>query len=181
MCEPTTLAVAGLAMSAASVGTGYIAKQADYAAKTTAYNQNVVNSKIAAADEQRQILIRTVQEGAKTDQSKQLYYMEGAQKVAKAEVSAAAGGVSGVSVDNLVNDLEGKAALNRTYADENYRMIAQNMQEKLTGTITTQKARVASMPVPQEPSGLAALIGLGEAGVKFGKDFSKGAATTGAE
>lgn len=162
MCGPLLAVVPALSMVAAggSAVVGYMGKQANYEATQTAYWQNVQNSEAAARDEQKQLLIRTLQEGDATVQKKQVSYIEGAQKSAIAEASAAAGGVSGASVGNIVNDLEGKAALNRTYADENYKMKAQQLTAEMTGTVDKAQSRINAQPTGTAPNPLELAFGL---------------------
>lgn len=165
MCAPIAAlgAVVGIMGSVAS----FAAKQQDYEAKAAAWRQNVVNAQAAARDDQQQLLVRNLQEQDKTTQDKHVSYIEGAQKAAMAEASAAAGGVSGMSVDNLITDIEGKSALNRTYADMNYKMKAQQIQTQLTGTVTTMQSRIDSMHRPVAPNPLEMVVGIAGSGVKM--------------
>lgn len=146
---------------------GFAAKQQDYEAKAAAWRQNVVNAQAAARNDQQQLLQRDLQEQSKTVQSKHVSYIEGAQKAALAETSAAAGGVSGLSVDNLITDIQGRSALNRSYADENYRMKASQLQAQMDGTVVTMQSRIDSMPRPIAPSPLELVAGIAGAGVKL--------------
>lgn len=165
MCAPVAAlgAVVGIMSSVAS----FSAKQQDYEAKAAAWRQNVVNAQAAARNDQQQLLTRQLQEGAKTVQDKHISYVEGAQKAAMAEAAGAKGGVTGLSVDNLVSDIQGKSLLNRTYADENYQMKAAQIQAQLDGTVTTMQSRIDSMPRPVSPSPLELVAGIAGAGVKL--------------
>jgi hypothetical protein len=149
-------AVVGILGSVAS----FAAKQQDYEAKAAAWRQNVVNAQAAARNDQQQLLQRNLQEQDKTVQDKHVSYIEGAQKAALAEAAGAAGGVAGISVDNLVADLRGKAALNRTYADMNYQYKAADIQARLDGTVITMQSRIDSMPRPQSPNPLELVVGV---------------------
>jgi hypothetical protein len=149
------------------------AKKADYAAKSAAWKQNVVNSMAAGRDEQRQIMNQQMQEQSKTTQKKHVSFLEEAQKVATAEVQAASANVAGLSVDNILADLSGKAALNRTYADENYRYIVADTTEKLKGTDTRIMARINSMERPVSPADTSGIEIMG-AGVKAFAGLSGG-------
>lgn len=163
MCAPALGAVVGIMGAVA----GFAAKQQDYEAKAAAWRQNVVNAQAAARDEQRQLVTRSLQESDKLAQTRKVYAMEGAQKAALAEVAAAKGGVSGISVDNLIADLTGKALLNRTYADTNYRYKAAQLTEELKGTSTKMQMRIDSMPKPVAPNPLELVVGIAGAGVKM--------------
>lgn len=155
-------AVVGILGAVAS----YSAKKQDYEAKAAAWRQNVVNAQSAARNDQGQLLERNLQERDKTVQDKHVSYIEGAQKMALGEAAGAAGGVSGISVDNLVNDIAGKAAENRTYADMNYQYKAQSLQAQLNGTVITEQSRIDSMPKPIGPSPLELIAGIGGAVTK---------------
>jgi hypothetical protein len=144
----------------------YQAQQADYQAKKAAWEQNVVNAEASARDEHRQITNRFLQEQEKTTQKKHVSFLEEAQKAATTQNNAATAGVSGNSVDNLVRDIQGKSALNRTYADKNYQFVAADLGEQLKATDTKMKGRIESMPVPQAPSPLGLIAGIAGAGVK---------------
>jgi hypothetical protein len=148
------------------------AAQADYAAKAAIWKQNVLNSEAAARTEQVQILNNNLEEQAKTTQKKHIYDLEGAQKAALAAAQAGSAGVGGHSVDAIVGDIEGKALLNETYADENYMFTAANLQQKLKATDTTLMSRINSVERPVSPAntvGLTALGGVAKfAGANFG-------------
>lgn len=165
MCAPVAAlgAVVGIMGSVAS----FAAKQQDYDAKAAAWRQNVVNAQAAARDDQTQLLQRNLQEQDKNIQDKHISYIEGAKKAAMAQASAAAGGVTGISVDNIVADIQGKSALNRTYADMNYKYKAAQIQTQLTGTVTTMQSRIDSMPRPISPSPLEMIVGIAGSGVKL--------------
>lgn len=162
MCAPALGAVVGIVGAVAS----FQAQQADYRAKKAAWEQNVVNAEASARDEHRQITNRFLQEQEKTTQKKHVSFIEEAQKAAAAENNAASAGVSGNSVNNIMGDIIGKSALNRTYADKNYQFVAADLQEQLKATDTRLKGRIESMPVPQAPSPLGLIAGIAGAGVK---------------
>ncbi len=164
MCMAAVGAVAGIMGSIVQ----YQAAQEDYEAKAAAWRQNVVNSQAVARDEQRQLLTRQMQESEKSAQSKHVSYIESAQKAAEAEVAGIAGGVGGISVDNLVDDIENKGRLNRTYADTNYRYVVQQTQEELTGTVTRMQNRIDAMPKPRSPNPAMLLVGILGAGARMG-------------
>lgn len=142
------------------------AQQADYQAKKHAWEQNVVNSEASARDQYKQTTIRFIQEQEKTLQKTHLSYLDEAEKAAQAENSAGAAGVSGVSVDNVLRDISVKSALNRTYADTNYKYVAADLTEQLHQIDTQEISRINSMPVPQAPSPLGLFAGVAGAGVK---------------
>jgi hypothetical protein len=162
MCAPALGAVVGIVGAIAQ----FQAQSDDYNAKKAAWEQNVVNAEASARDEHRQITNRFLQEQEKTTQKKHVSFIEEAQKGATAQNNAASAGVSGASVDNIVRDIAGKSALNRTYADKNYQFVAADLSEQMKATDTRLKGRIESMPVPQAPSPLGLIAGIAGAGVK---------------
>lgn len=173
MCAPAIGLALSLTMGIAQSVVQYQAARSDYAAKTAAWQQNIVNAQAGARDEFRQVTQRNLQEQGKTTQKLQLSYMEDAQKQALAKVSAAGAGVSGISVDNILGDISGKTALNRTYIQENYRYVAADLQTQANNAVTRQSMRIAAVPAPQEPSPLVPLIGIGTAGTNFMTGWEK--------
>ncbi len=174
MCAPGISAIAGIAMGVLQAGVSYGAAQADYNAKSAAWKQNVVNSEAAARDEQRQILTQQMQEQAKTGQKEHISFLEQAQKQSSVEVSAVQGGVSGLSVDNLLGDIAAKSATNRAYMDENYKFVAANIQEKLHASDTTLASRINSMQAPVSPSPMSLVAGIGSSVVGGFKSLQSG-------
>lgn len=162
MCAPMLGAVVGIVGAVAQ----FQAQQADYQAKKAVWEQNVVNAEASARDEHRQLTNRFLQEQEKTTQHKHVAMLEGAKKAATAENNAASAGVSGISVDNILADINGKTLLNMTYADRNYQFVAADLTEQLKATDTKMKGRIESIPVPQEPSPLGLIAGIAGAGVK---------------
>jgi hypothetical protein len=169
MCAPALAMILSIGVAAAGAQANYAAKMADYNAKSAAWRQNVVNSEAAARDEQSQIIRRQLEEQAKTTQKKHVSFVEEAQKVAKAEVSAAAGGVSGVSVDAIVSDIAGKSQMNRTYADTNYKFIVADTQQQLKATDTRLMSRINSVERPLSPADTRGIEILGAVAGGIGK------------
>jgi hypothetical protein len=174
MCAPGISAIAGIGMGILQASASYGASQADYQAKMQAWRQNLTNSEAAARDEQRQILTHQMQEQDKTVQTDHISFLQQAQKQSSVEVSAAQGGVSGLSVDNLLSDIAVKSALNRTYADENYKFVAADIQEKLHASDTRLQSRINSVQAPVEPSPLSFIAGVGSSVVGGIKALSSG-------
>lgn len=170
MCAPMLGMVMGIGqavLSVASASAQHSAAMADYNAKAAVWRQNVVNSQAAARDEQRQIITRQLQEQEKTSQKIHVSFLEEAQKRSTAEVSAASAGVTGISVDNILNDITAKSALNRSYAERNYKYVAQDITEQLQGTYTKMMSRINSVERPVEPSSAPVAIAAAGAGLKL--------------
>lgn len=157
MCNP----IIGLGLGLAQNIVGFAAGQADFKAKEAAWRQNIVNSLAAERDEQGALLTRQIQEQSATGQKLHLSLVEEAQRRADAEVSAAAAGVSGLSVENLLRDVGSKAAYNRSVAEENYRMTAEQLTQEMRATETRAQSRINSVERPTSPSPLSLMIDMG--------------------
>lgn len=179
MCVGMIGAVLGMGMSIMQAGAAQQAKQADYQAKSVAWQQNVLNAEAAARDEHRMILTRQMQEQEKTLQKTHVSRIEEAQKSATAEVQAAAGGTSGISLDNIVDDISQKSQLNRTYADRNYMFIVADTSEQLKASDTKALGRINSMQRPVEPANTFMLDALGGIAGGIGKMSSSGVSLQG--
>lgn len=173
MCDPGSIAIATMAVGMAQAGTSAAAANADFAAKSSAWSQNVVNSEAAARDEDRQIIGNQLADQAKTNQQLQISTITQAQKQSAAAVSAAEGGVTGISVDNILQDIAGKSEVNRSYADENYKFIVADTQEHLNSSTDQAQSRINSMTVPLSPSPLTPLLGIAGAGIKAATGLEK--------
>lgn len=176
MCGPALGLLVGIGqfvVGAAAAQAGYQAKMADYNAKAAAWTQNVINSEAAARDEHRQILTRQLEEQAKTTQKKHVSFVEQAQKQASAEVSAASGNVSGISVDAIIGDIANKSEQNRTYADTNYKFIVADTQAQLKATDARLMSRINSVERPVSPADTRGIEIIG-AGLGAFKGFSPG-------
>jgi hypothetical protein len=180
MCMPllgVLGAVMSVAVGAASAQAEHDAKMADYQQRSLIWQQNVINAEAAARDDHRQIITKQLQEQEKVAQKVHVSYVEQAQKQATAEVQASASGVSGISLDNILDDIGQKSMLNRTYEATNYKFIVQDTQEQLYAS--TQKAidRINSVPRPQEPAdtrGIQVLGALAGAVGSIGKGMGGG-------
>ena len=163
MCAP--LAIAGAAVSMAQAGVSFMAQQADYQNKAEAWRENYRSSLEAGRGEQRSIQLRAAQEAEAASQKMYVSHLEQAQKVAEAQVSAAEGGVSGLSVDNIVGDLKRSAALNRTTIATNAKMTALQLTEEMKASDVRTKNRINSMERPTAPSPAGLVLNLAGAAI----------------
>jgi len=165
MCAPV-LGIIGMVASVGSSLAQGAAAQADYEARSEQWRQNYVNALAAARDEQNQLTNRQLQEQSAYVQKRHLSLVEQAEKQSEAEVSAASAGVSGISVENLVQDIGRKAATNRAIAEQNWIMTANQLQAEKRATVTTAQNRINSVARPTSPSMGAYLLGAVGSGVK---------------
>lgn len=166
MCAPGISAIAGIGMGILQAGASAGAADADYAAKSAAWTQNVVNSEAAARDEQKQIIGNQLAEQKKLGQQLHGSFITQAQKQGTVAAMASSANVAGVSVENILQDIAGKSEENRTNAAENYKMVVADTQMKLRSSDDQLMSRINSVQRPVSPSPLAAIAGIGSSVVK---------------
>lgn len=160
------ISAATLAISAASSVAGFAQKQQEADAQNARYKQNYINSLAAARDNQRQLTDRQMQEQEATAQKDHQVLVEGAQRAADVSVSAAGGGVAGLSVDSLIADVGRNVALNRANLARNYEMTAAQLQEQKIATVTTAESRINSVAQASSPSFAGTALEIAGAGIK---------------
>jgi hypothetical protein len=175
MCEPATIMAAGsflaahagtaltIASTAAGIG-GSIAsydQQNAYAkatrqAATSAYEQQSAALTHRQEQEQTAAAERTFQNQREYDAAR-----------ARAVVSAEAGGVQGLSVNALLNDLAGQQAVRQNAIGKNTDWAIQSLQQDKLGAAAARDSRINSAP-RASGMGLALQIG-GQAATGFDK------------
>lgn len=156
MCEPTTIAAATLALSAASTAaTVYsqgqaanaqaAANQRNYDAQMVAYNANIANANLT----KQQLAASTSQKMIENN-------AQARRDMAKATVSAGEAGVSGLSVDSLLAELGGRAGTANSNAEVNYlnqdRAIEMDKMNAWAGT----SSAINSLKTPTQPDYIGA-------------------------
>lgn len=179
MCDPGSIALASLAVGVASAGTGAAASSADYAAKSSAWQQNVVNAEAGARDSDKQVIGNQLADQNKTNQQLQISQITGAEKSSKAAVSAVQGNVTGISMDNILQDIANKSEVNRTYADQQYKYIVAGTTEQLKSVNDEEQSRINGDTLPLSPSPLTPLIGIAGAGVNSATTYARLSAPAG--
>ena len=160
MCLPQAAGAAlSVGMSLATSVVGFSADQADYSARAAQWQQNYTNSLAAGRDEQNQLLFRTMEEQDAQAQRIHLTNIEEAEVRAETEVSAAAAGVSGVSVDNLIQDVARKAGAKREADRINHQNTVAQLTAELEATNTGVQNRINSVQRPTAPSAAGAILG----------------------
>ncbi|WP_266031228.1 virion core protein, T7 gp14 family [Brucella intermedia] len=158
MC--TVAAAVAIATSVVS----FASAQSDYQARSDQWKQNYVNSLASGRDEQKQLQIRMGQEQDSHAQREQMNQIEGAEIAAEAEVSAAASGVSGISLTNILTGINRKIGMKMAADDTNYKNTALQLTKELDATNTNIQNRINSVQRPTSPNPLGyALQGVGGA------------------
>lgn len=150
MCVPAIAAIApiiGIVTSVAGLGLSVMQmqnSQAQMQAEATAQNQYYEDNKAAAnaaavtsyAHQQEQMR----QETAKVALEKQNVQAEGISARSAAAVAAGEAGITGISVDALINDYYGKQGMFENALDQNYQM----QQGYLTAEMEATEAQAIS-------------------------------------
>lgn len=160
------VSVIGFAVSAASSVASFAAKQQEADAQNQRYNQNYVNSLAAARDEHNTLTLRAMQEQEATAQKDHQLLIEGAEREADVQVSAAGGNVGGLSVDALVGDVIRQTATQRYNATRNAEMTAQQLTMQQKGVVTKAESRINSVAQANGPSPLGLGLEIAGAGLK---------------
>lgn len=158
MCPPV-IALATIAISAASAFAGHQAQQAQYQAQVEQKQANDTNALAAARDDQNRLTLRSIQEQQAYGQKVHNQNVELAENTANVQVSAAGSNVAGISVGNLVSDARRRSDNNLTTLETNYQNTAQQLQAEAQGTVTKANTRIASVANPTEPSPTGAILG----------------------
>lgn len=160
MCIEVAMALASVAQSVVS----FAAAEEDYNSRSEMWKQNYTNALAAGRDEQNQLQLRMVQEQEAHTQKQQLTAIEGAEISAEAEVSAASGGVSGVSLNNILLGINRKIGMKQEADKTNHHNTILQVSEQMKATNTNIENRINSVQKPTAPNPLGyALQGVGGA------------------
>ncbi len=151
MCDPVSLGIASFALGAAQSVMGFVgASQDAKAEREAAVREN--------AQTQNQLSLRQVQEQEAAARSNQSQNLEEAQAAADAEASAAVGGVSGLSLSSVLQDVRRRAANNRQATSENVKMTVAQLSLDKKGSANRAQSRINAAR-PPNPFTLVAGIG----------------------
>lgn len=167
MCEPTTIAIAALALTAASTYANYEA-QTEQANSMNAYQnslreQNIENSKAAYLADNELLNRRLEQERNAAAEEKLKGTIEGEKIKAKATTAAGEANVSGLSVDRLLTGIERDVAFNQGTIKRNLvntEAQAEANRELLKSSFQSN-ANSVSPGMYMGPSGLATGLAIG--------------------
>ncbi len=168
MCfDPVSIGgILSFAVGAMSSVAQYQQQQQVYAQKQAIYDQNYQNSLAEGRDKAKQLQVRQLQEQKAYAQKDHIVAVEGAQKAAEASVASAGTGVSGISVDNLINEVTRGIGQKRATLQENYEMTAQQLQVEQEAVPNQTLSRINSVENPIAPSPMGMIIGIMGAGVR---------------
>lgn len=152
-----------LAVGLITAGIGAVQSVAQFSAQRQEAKANQENATESWKQQQNQLTKRAMQEEDALRQKQQQQNIEEAQARADVVTSAAAGGISGISLDNLVADVGRRASFNRQAEEENTRNTLSQIRLERKGINSQAQGRINSVP---KPSGLSLVAGVGGAALK---------------
>jgi outer membrane PBP1 activator LpoA protein len=160
MCEPTTMAI----LSAASKGIEFLeaSRQADE--QQARYDQNRIAAAQARDLKIQSLNQRAIQESEAAGEAKQKQAIEALELRERAVVAAGEAGVSGSSVDNLLNEYTAQRLRGVTTINRNLENVEKQISLQKMGASAEAENRINSMPQGTQPSFLAAGISAGASG-----------------
>lgn len=161
MCDP--ISIATLAISAASTTAGFIGQQQEA-------DQNRANAVKAFADTQSALGAREVQEQDSAGLQKFDADEKGQAARSTAAVQAGEAGVSGISVDSLLNDFTGRTGRYTSTVDQQTGWNLDQLQREKTGAFNQATSQIASMP---QPSFIDAGLRIAAAGFNADSDYTR--------
>lgn len=155
MCNPTAIAVAGFAIQAGS-------SLAEMSAQTKAAN---ANRAAALADERLQnqdLSAREIEEQRASSQQSRMVRRQTAEQAGMGLVSAAGSGVSGISVDMLLDAIQGSGAEAQQTIQDNEKATLDQITRQRAGIRANTRNRIAGV---QPGSPLLAGLKIGASGL----------------
>ena len=164
MCDPVSLL--GFGLSAASTVTGFMAQSSQASAQTKMYDQNKLNAERAFADTNRALSVQEEQQQAADSQKRQENDLATRSAQATALAAGAAGGVQGISLEEVLGDFGARdARANSAINEQDAWDVAQAQAEK-TGAGDQEVSRINSVNPGIKPSFLDAGLRIGVAGIQ---------------
>jgi hypothetical protein len=166
MCEPTTIALA-----IAAVGTGASLAQQEAAAdsQTKSNNQQRENAIKARNENLAQIEVQkqqaTTQAGQKTFENN----LQAQKALATTTVAAGERGVSGLSVDSLLSEIDGNRGRYNTSVEANLKDNVTGFDLQRENVSTGANNAVSQLKTPQAPDYLGAALKIGGAYMNYDK------------
>lgn len=174
MCEPTTIAMVGLALTAASTYAQVDAQkkqmhateranEAQYQGAMTAYRGNLANIEVTRGQMAADATQKTNENNA-------------ASRAAQATALTSAGenGVSGLSVGALLRDLAGQAGYDNTNVETQYLRQNEALNVKRENAFNMTSSEINSLKTPAAPDYAGAALRLGQAGTNAYANVQRG-------
>lgn len=166
MCPPAALLALSIATSVASAGVGYMGQVAQFNAASQRYTDNAKSAVQATVNQWDASQIRISQEGASAVQNEFESSLATRKAVSTANTAAGEGGVSGLSVDYLTHDLYAQGGRKTDSIDTNLAMDRSYAAREMDAQGATGQNQINSVPIPEAPNPMAAIIGVFGSGLK---------------
>lgn len=173
MCEPTTIAAMSFALSAATTAVGYVGQMQQASAQEQMYQQNRESSIKSMELGWTQNNNRIMQEREAAALEKANAARETRAAEATAKVAAAEAGVSGLSVDQLLGDINGNYGRYASGIDTQTDWTVSQLQMEQRGVRAAGIDRINSAPRGRKPSLFGAALQIGAAGLGYATDLDR--------
>jgi len=150
MCD--FIAIASMGLGIASSMMEYSAAKSQYAQQMAFNRRNAENAANQAATQYSNLNIKAQQEDLARHQSKFQTGIEAAQAKSTMEVAASQGGVSGLSVDQMLRDLYAQEGRNSAALDANHQMSRHYLEGEKKAAQLGSQGQINSLPIPEKPS-----------------------------
>jgi hypothetical protein len=150
---------------------GAASEQAD--AQNAYYAQNKVNAERSAMYEHQQNDLRKTQEQEAAGTKSFDNMLETRAKAAHAEVAAGEAGVTGLSVESLINDIYGAGGRTNDRIARNGELTLAQLNAEDSGIEARKADRINSVRRGVQPSGLALGLNIASAGLNAGTGYYK--------
>jgi len=167
------ISILSMGLGVASSMMEYQGAKQQYAAQAEFARRNAENASITATTNYKNLNIKMQQEDLTRHQSKFQTRIEAAQAAATADVAAGQGGVSGLSVEQLLRDIWAQEGRNSQALDSNAQMNRAYLEgEKRAAQLGSQN-QINSVPIPEKPSFAPYLINAFGSGINAYTGYQK--------
>lgn len=173
MCEALTMMAASFAIGAVQTVTGFVGAQQQADAQNQRVKQNQEAAQESLRREYEQAQTREIQEEEAAAVQKQDIAREARAARASTLVAAGEGGVSGLSVDNLLADVYQQESTSFDRIDQNTGFMSDNLKYEMRGLKAKAQDRINSMPWNQGPSPFAAALKIGGSALNTYQQYDK--------
>lgn len=173
MCEPTTIAMATFALSAATTASGVYAQRQQANAQEAANKQQYENSMIAYRGNLANIEATRAQLQQDATEQVNLNNRAARKATATAYTSAGENSVAGNSVDALLRNLAGMAGTDNANAETNYLRQDAALNVKRENMWNSTSSEINSLKTPTMPDYLGAAFQLGSSGLSAYSSYKK--------
>jgi hypothetical protein len=165
MCDPVSLTIAAIAVAGASAGLTYVGQAQAARAQSAMQGQNAATAIQSYRLQQSELQNQLLQQRSQTEQQDVQQTIAAEQARASERVSAAEGGLSGVSLSSILTQTNREQALNRAVSGRNYQTLQQEETNKEGQAYFDMQNRVNSVPGGIFPSLAAPILQTAGAGL----------------